>query len=244
VDFASSYEETHDHLIDLVRGVSEEVLATTVPASPAWDVRDVIAHLTGIAGDVAAGTLPPELRIVDSLWDPAQASVRDEMTADQVMSRRGRPPADVLTEWASVLEVLLPMLRGERPFPLGGAFVEPVLVTDISVHAQDVRGALGFPGDRRSAGVGVALASYTVALATKVRLAKLPPLRLRYDGKERVAGEGEPGATVEADRFELVRALSGRRSRDQIRAFAWEGDPEPYLALIPAYGERLVPIVE
>jgi uncharacterized protein (TIGR03083 family) len=242
MDFAAAYAETRDHLVDLVAPLSEERLRTPVPASPAWDVRDVVAHLTGIARDLTVGTVPADLRIADSLWDAEQAMVRDDLTAGQVAARRGRPVADVLAEWSDVCDDLLPMLRGERVFPMDGAFVEPIVVTDLSVHAQDVRGALGVPGDRRSAAVGVALASYTVALAIKLRRAGLPALRLRYEGKERVAGDGEPGASVAADRFELVRALSGRRSRDQIRVFDWEGDPEPYLALIPAYGERLDPI--
>ena len=244
MDFAAAYAETREHLVDLVSSLPEARLRTRVPASPAWDVGDVVAHLTGVAGDVAAGTVPPELRIADSLWDAEQATVRDGMTAAQVAARRGRPLADVVAEWSDVCDDLFPMIRGERAFPMDQAFVEPILVTDLSVHAQDVRGALGAPGDRRSAGVGVALASYTVALAIKVRRAGVPALRLRYDEKERVAGDGEPGASVEADRFDLVRALSGRRSRDQIRAFDWQGDPEPYLALIPAYGERLDPIDE
>jgi hypothetical protein len=42
----------------------------------------------------------------------------------------------------------------------------------------------------------------------------------------------------------MFRALAGRRSRDQILAMAWDGDPEPYLPMIPAYGERLDRLVE
>lgn len=40
---------------------------------------------------------------------------------------------------------------------------------------------------------------------------------------------GEPGGRVEAARFELFRALTGRRSLGQIRRFSWDVDPEPYL---------------
>jgi hypothetical protein len=117
-------------------------------------------------------------------------------------------------------------------------------VTDLAVHAQDVRGALGVPGDRDSAGVSVSLASYAAALGLRLAINGLPPLRIRYGAKERVAGQGDPGATWEGDRFEIVRALSGRRSRDQILAMTWTGDPTPYAPLIPAYGPRTDPIVE
>ena len=35
-----------------------------------------------------------------------------------------------------------------------------------------------------------------------------------------------------AGRRELFRAISGRRSAAQIRAFAWDGDPDLYLPVI------------
>jgi hypothetical protein len=33
-----------------------------------------------------------------------------------------------------------------------------------------------------------------------------------------------------ADRFEVLRALTGRRSERQIRRLQWSGDPAPHLA--------------
>jgi hypothetical protein len=39
----------------------------------------------------------------------------------------------------------------------------------------------------------------------------------------------EPAAILTASNFELMRALSGRRSYDQIRKLDWSVDPEPYL---------------
>jgi hypothetical protein len=44
-----------------------------------------------------------------------------------------------------------------------------------------------------------------------------------------------PAATVSAEAFELFRAISGRRSADQIRAMAWDGDPEPYVSTVSPY---------
>jgi hypothetical protein len=32
--------------------------------------------------------------------------------------------------------------------------------------------------------------------------------------------------------------LAGRRSRAQIEALDWTGEPDAYLSLLPAYGER------
>jgi len=57
-------------------------------------------------------------------------------------------------------------------------------------------------------------------------------------------GEGALGATLTASRWELLRVVAGRRSRAQIAVLDWIGDPEPYLALLPAYGERTDDLVE
>jgi hypothetical protein len=49
---------------------------------------------------------------------------------------------------------------------------------------------------------------------------------------------------VSADPFELARAVNGRRSPEQIRAFDWEGDPEPFMHLFYPYGPRSEALVE
>jgi uncharacterized protein (TIGR03083 family) len=244
LDLADAYAETQANLADLVRGLPAERLATVVPASPDWDVKDVVAHVTGIAGDTVGGTIPPELNPVEALNDPAQAEMREALTAEQVSSRRGRSIEEILEEWAGHLEQVLPMMRGETPFPRQFPFADAIVLTDLAVHAQDVRSALGVPGDRDSAGVSVALVGYVTSLGLRLALNCLQPLRIRYGEKERIAGEGEPGATWEGDRFEIFRALAGRRSGDQIMAMAWTGDPTPYVPLIPAYGPRTDPIIE
>jgi hypothetical protein len=136
------------------------------------------------------------------------------------------------------------MIRRERPWPRVVPFVDAIVVTDLAVHAQDVRNAVGRPGDRQSPGVSVGLVGYAAALGMRLDAAGLLALRLRYDGKERVAGQGEPGATLTADRYELFRALSGRRSREQILALDWEGDAERYADLLPAYGPREDAVIE
>jgi hypothetical protein len=136
------------------------------------------------------------------------------------------------------------MFRGERPFPWWIPFLPNILVTDLAVHAQDVRNALGRPGDRDSAGVGSALAGYAAGVGLKISVLGLPALMVRYGSKERLLGTGEPAAVWSGDRYEIFRALAGRRSREQILAMGWEGDPAPYVALIPAYGERSEALVE
>jgi uncharacterized protein (TIGR03083 family) len=244
LDLATAYEETQHNLAKLVRDLPDEQLGRIVPASPAWTVKDVVAHVTGVAGDVARGRIAPELDLVLALGDPEQADRRDALTASQVGGRRDLSLDEILSEWSAHIEALLPMIRGERPFPQPRPLLDGILVTDLATHAQDVRGAVDRPGDRDSAGVSVAFVGYSRAVALRLAARGLPPLRLRYQQKERMVGEGEPGATLSGDRFELFRAFAGRRSRDQILAMDWEGDPSPYVDLIPAYGPRSDPIVE
>ena len=245
LDLVKAYEETQRSVAEFVRSLPEEQLALKVPASPAWSVQDVVAHVTGVATDVAYGRIPPDLDLVRALTDSAQAERRDELTAEQVMTRRGRSLDQILDEWDQALQEVLPMIRGQRPFPRPLPFVDAAVVTDLATHNQDIRNALGVPGDRDSAGVSVAFVGYAATLGLRIATNGLPALRLKYDGKERVVGDGEPAATVTADRYELYRALAGRRSRDQILSLNWDGgDPTPYVDLIPAYGPRSDPLEE
>jgi hypothetical protein len=50
-----------------------------------------------------------------------------------------------------------------------------------------------------------------------------------------VGGQGEPGAAVEADAHELFRAISGRRSLDDVAGWRWRGDATAYLPLLSPY---------
>jgi uncharacterized protein (TIGR03083 family) len=243
-DTAAVYQETRDSLRELVAGLSEEELAANVPATPAWSVRDVVAHLVGEARITNTGDAPPEFRLLESLRDPAQADLRDRINGEEVARRRDAPFPQVLEEWDGLVEQLMPKLRGEEPFPFPEPFLDSILVTDLAGHGQDIRGALGRPGERDSAACRIGLASFAVALGFRLDSLGIPALSLRYEGRERVCGTTEPAATLTGDRFELFRALAGRRSRRQIEALDWEGDREPYLPLVPAYGERLDDVVE
>jgi hypothetical protein len=51
------------------------------------------------------------------------------------------------------------------------------------------------------------------------------------DGAEEVSGTGEVVATIEASRFELFRAVSGRRTATEIEQYKWDRDPDPTLLL-------------
>jgi uncharacterized protein (TIGR03083 family) len=238
LDLGTAYLDLQGRVLDAT--ADPAVHEAPVPACPEWSVRDVVGHVAGLAHDAVAGELPSL-----SLIDPARdASTRDGMTDDQVRRSRSLDFADIVEGWRRATEQLTPMLRGETPFPSQLFGADAVLVTDLWVHDSDIRGALGLPRPPEDAAMSVALASYGFLVAQRIGAGGLAAIELRYAGKQRVIGKGEPAAAVTADRYELVRMLAGRRSRAQIAAMEWTGDPTPYLALIPAYGERADDLID
>src|SRR5438105_1721599 len=85
---------------------------------------------------------------------------------------------------------------------------------------------------------------YVHGLARRIAAAGLPALRLSAGQHQFDAGDGEPGAHVTAEPFELARMLGGRRTLDEMRALHWDGDPEPYLPLLSNYGTPSQPLGE
>jgi hypothetical protein len=103
------------------------------------------------------------------------------------------------------------------------------LVGDLTTHEHDVRGALGQPGARDSGGLAIALPFIARNFGTAAAARGLPALRLRTADAEWVIEGTEPVATLSAEPFELLRALTGRRNVAQLRSLDWDGDPEPHL---------------
>jgi len=243
VEIQDVYASQQEALARLVLERIDRVDAP-VPACPGWTVRAVVAHVVGLARDAVGGGLPV-MDLLEQWRDDSVAGTRDAMTAAQVGLGADRSVEDLVAEWRELTVTMTPMLRGTVPFPEPAPFgLSAIFVTDLTIHDQDVRGALGATRATDGPGPSLALASYGFGVDYRIRQLGLPALAVHYDGKERVLGGGEPGAAVSSDRFELVRAFGGRRSRAQILAYEWSGDPGPYLPLIPAYGEREEPLYE
>lgn len=242
-DIAEVWATTRKELASFVSSLSEEDVERPVPATPGWSIRDVVAHMTGVLECIARGDFPVEFFV--AIGSQQGVAVLNEWTDRQVVARDERPVIELLAEWESAAEGVMPMLRGDVPWPEGVVpFAGHVLTTDIAVHQQDVYGALGLVRDRDSAPVRIAFATYAAGIDIRQRSAGGPALRMVTEHKEVVAGDGEPVGTVRAPRFELFRALSGRRSPEQVRAYDWDGDPEPFLELFYPYGVRAEALVE
>ncbi|MCA1833685.1 MAG: maleylpyruvate isomerase family mycothiol-dependent enzyme [Actinomycetota bacterium] len=243
-DLAQAYADARKTMSDLARSAAPGRLQTRVPACPAWDVKDLIAHVTGIATAVSTGEGIRDINLA-LFWDPNVAAAREEFVDAEIKARRDLPLEEIIAEWERSSAELEPMMRGEKPFPAGApAMGEWVVLTDLGVHHHDLRGALGAPGDRESLATGLSLRSYVETMRMRTAAMGLPVLRIVAGSRSWTTGEGEPVATLTADPFELARAAAGRRSPDQLRSLAWDGDPEPFMELFYPYGMRTDPLEE
>ncbi|MGH9050916.1 MAG: DinB family protein [Acidimicrobiia bacterium] len=217
-DYAQTYRDARGRVIDLVGRLDQDQLDMIAPATPEWRVRDIVAHLAGVCADVVAGNL--------------DGVATDAWTARQVDARRDRRFDDVLREWeetGAAVEAVVP------DFP---EVAVGQMITDTATHEQDVRGALGARGARDSDAVDIA-----VRWGAQM-LDRTQPLRFETDAGALDASDGTPVATVRASRFELLRAMTGRRSLDQMRAYGWKGTPCPERLLLPIFGPRAEALVE
>jgi uncharacterized protein (TIGR03083 family) len=229
-DLARLYRDTRERLTALVAGLDERALATPVPTCPGWQVRDVVAHLAAIVEDALAGRLtgPPS----------------EEETAVQVARYKGRPMTQTLTGWTAGAP------RFEEAI---SAFDIPPAVIDVASHEQDIRGALGRPGARDCPAVQQMAGWLLQRLRTPV------PVRVTVeDAKFRAgpagggraaeplpgAGGEEPVLGLRTTRFEAFRWRMGRRSRDQLAALDWSGDPAPVLDHLVVFGPARTDIIE
>ena len=72
--------------------------------------------------------------------------------------------------------------------------------------------------------------------ARAVKVAKDAGLVLELTDCEGWSMGAPGGATFTAAKLDLIRVMSGRRSKRQVMAMDWLGDPSPYLPLLSPFG--------
>jgi uncharacterized protein (TIGR03083 family) len=216
-DIARHYRSAHERLTGFARGLSAEQADTPVPGTPAWSVHDVLAHLAAIPTDALSGRLA--------------GIPNDDETATQVAERKDREIHELLDEWAPNVPA---MCEGAQ-----AGLVPPNLAVDALTHEQDIRGALGATPALTSEELRFCTNRYAFGCGYGLKQAGIPPLAIAATDTDFAftAGIGEPAASVRASEFELFRALCGRRSRAQVAAYDWSGDPAPYLDRFNIFGE-------
>ena len=210
------YQEARERISELVTGLDAMELSTAVAACPGWSVRDVVAHVAAVADDWADGRLsgPPT----------------DEETAAQIARFEGHDVAEILAAWTDAAT------RLDRMAETAG--VAPPL-SDITSHEHDVRGAIGRPGARDSTAVWWTSDRLLTNLRTRV------PLHVSVeDAQYRSGPDDRAEIQLRTTRFEALRWRTGRRSRGQLAAMDWSGDPTPVLDHLYMFGPADTDLVE
>ena len=207
-DLSWLYRDTQQRLLALVSGLDDVAMNTPVPACPGWAVRDVLAHLTAIAEDALAGRLtgPPS----------------EDETAVQVARFAGHDVADMLALWDELTPQFAEVVAGFRVWPA---------VIDVVSHEQDIRGTLDRPGARDCEVVRHVTDFLLTGMECPV------PVRVAVEDAEfHIGPPAEAELALRTSRFEALRWRMGRRSRAQLAALAWSGDPSAVLDHLVIFG--------
>jgi uncharacterized protein (TIGR03083 family) len=121
-DWGALYKEHVADLGALSGDLTDDQLATMVPATPAWTVHEVLAHLAGVASDAVTGRM-------DGAPGP-------EWTSRHVSERARLPVADLVDELRSHQDAVVESAV-DNP--------RPALVWNIAVHHADLHEALDRP---------------------------------------------------------------------------------------------------
>jgi uncharacterized protein (TIGR03083 family) len=211
---ANTYARLRLAFIDLVSRLDQEDLDLVVPATPAWTVRNVLAHVVGITADLNA-----------SDFGPGDA---DAWTNRQVDRRHDRTVEQLTDEWNAEAPTF------EEGLTLFGDDIGVHYVADLAQHFIDVQGALGprwsIPPDALRLGL-----DFYVRDAAERLLAHNLGVELHVEERTITIGVAPPMTRVTLSAFEAFRGLGGRRSLDQLRALPWEGGLVGPVDLLSAY---------
>jgi hypothetical protein len=202
---------TRQRVRDLLTGRTPAEMAGPVPAMPGLTVRDALSGLVAteaaaLDGDIHATYAAPG-------GGGARAAGTD---------------AELLSAWDAQAAGVAALVRDD---PRAGR-----LLIDLVTHEHDLRGALDCPGARADDAVAVAVELLAIEFAARLRAAGVSALRLTCEQWGYETAPPPCHAILVADRFELFRGFTGRRSTAEVRRWMWSGDPGPYLPYLSDSG--------
>jgi uncharacterized protein (TIGR03083 family) len=118
-DWGQLYRDNVEALSKLAADLTAEQLSTRVPATPEWDVHDVLAHLAGGGQDVLSDRM-------DDAPSPA-------WTERHVQERSARSADELVSELTANVEALVARIGPDNS----------AIVFDVAVHHADLHEALG-----------------------------------------------------------------------------------------------------
>lgn len=119
-DWGALYRDHVAAVAALAGDLSDDQLATHVPATPAWTVKDVLAHLAGGPADLVTGR--------------TEGAPGPEWTSRHVAERTHLPVADLVAELVTNQDAIAASTV-DNP--------RPAVVWDIAVHHADLHEGLG-----------------------------------------------------------------------------------------------------
>ncbi|MBA2725933.1 MAG: maleylpyruvate isomerase family mycothiol-dependent enzyme [Actinobacteria bacterium] len=216
-DFGAAYSHCKLALCDVISSLTEHELRLNVPATPRWNVKDLFAHVVGIAVDFSTGNVA-EVGKAD--WTQSQVDSRSSMSVNELIAE-WNPAAEQV---AGAMEYIHPAMAG-------------LTLADAVVHEHDLRNAVGRHGNRDGAPLELSLNTYARWANKRFKDQGHPALKVTSGGTTWNVGLGDPQATVEAPPFDMFRALAGRRTDEELSAFTWTGEREQLVPLISNYGK-------
>ncbi len=223
----AAYGEVRSRCMEIGRSLTTEQAATVAPCCPAWTVKDLFAHMVGVAVDMIEGNLEG---VATEPWADAQVARRVD---DDLPT--------ILDEWDGTVEQIDAFLSklADR--------IPPPFFIDAWTHEWDVRQALGLaavPDLTLPRYVRDAIVERNQQLALEHGMA---PTRLVIEDGDQstdaVLGMGEPEAVVAMTIFEYMRLSMGRRSRAQISELAPGLNTDVLVIWSPAASAIVDPVV-
>ena len=210
-DHGEIWLATRQRVRGLLAGRTPADMSSPVPAMPGLTVRDVLSGLVATGADGLDGDIHAMYGAPDGGRAPD-----------------ARTDAELLSAWDAQATGVAALVRDD---PRAGR-----LLIDLVTHEHDLRGALDCPGARADDAVAIAVDLLAGEFAARLRAASAPALRLTCEqwGYETAAPPCH--AILVADRFELFRGFTGRRSAAEVRRWMWSDDPGPYLPYLSDSG--------
>jgi hypothetical protein len=210
-DHGEIWLATRQRVRGLLAGRTAADMARPVPAMPGLTVRDVLSGLVATGADALDGDIHATYG-----------------TPDGGRAPDARTDAELLSAWDAQAAGVAALVRDD---PRAGR-----LLIDLVTHEHDLRGALDCPGARADDAVAIAVELLAREFAGRLRVVGAPALRLTCEQWGYETAPPPCHAILVADRFELFRGFTGRRSAGEVRRWMWSSDPAPYLPYLSDSG--------
>jgi uncharacterized protein (TIGR03083 family) len=217
---AHEYFLARTRITELLVDAPAEWATLPVPTCPAWNVHDLVAHVSGIAAEIVRGNGPgaDSQAWVDSIVD----------------ERRGIPLHGLLDDWSAMGPVFEEMAAETRRLAVPLSY-------DTVVHEHDLRHAIKRPGARDASGVMSSMEVAVWLMTNDLDRRGFGRVSFRAGGRTWECGSGDLRLELDLDSvalgvppvWELLRLSGSRRSFSQAARLPWRGDfPDGLAALL------------